>query len=243
MSWFSNIFDNFKGEEGQDNLFKLLGTGAGLAGVNALMKNEKFSGFFKPESPVTGYQGEIPKYEAVRERVAMPPRQAVPQEGADPNRRPGEAGRRYFSDTMFATKPESAPMSVAAARAKAKQEAAGLAGLNRTNQTNSRAPIEEDNKKVTMAQGGILAMREGRYLDGGSDGMADKVPARIDSGQEARLSDGEFVIPADVVSHLGNGNSDAGAKVLHAMMDRIRKERTGNKKQGKQINPKKMLPA
>ena len=73
--------------------------------------------------------------------------------------------------------------------------------------------------------------------------MADKIPARIDGAQEARLSDGEFVIPADVVSHLGNGNSDAGAKVLKDMMDRVRKVRTGNKKQGKEINPKKFLPA
>jgi hypothetical protein len=72
--------------------------------------------------------------------------------------------------------------------------------------------------------------------------MADKVPARIDGQQEARLSDGEFVIPADVVSHLGNGNSDAGAKLLKEMMSRVRKARTGNNKQGKEIDPKKFLP-
>ena len=86
-------------------------------------------------------------------------------------------------------------------------------------------------------------MAQGRYLNGGSDGMADKVPARIDGMQEARLSDGEFVIPADVVSHLGNGNSNAGAEQLFAMMDRARKARTGTTQQGKQINPNKMLPA
>ena len=72
--------------------------------------------------------------------------------------------------------------------------------------------------------------------------MAEEVPARIDGRQEARLSDGEVVIPADVVSHLGNGNSDAGAKVLEQMMSRVRKERTGNKKQGKEIDPKTVLP-
>jgi hypothetical protein len=72
--------------------------------------------------------------------------------------------------------------------------------------------------------------------------MADKVPARIDGQQEARLSDGEFVIPADVVSHLGNGNSDAGAKLLKEMMSRVRNARTGNDKQGKEIDPKKFLP-
>jgi hypothetical protein len=73
--------------------------------------------------------------------------------------------------------------------------------------------------------------------------MADKIPANIDGKQEARLSHGEFVVPADVVSHLGNGNSDAGADRLYAMMDRVRKARTGTKKQGKQINPNKYLMA
>ncbi len=93
-----------------------------------------------------------------------------------------------------------------------------------------------------MARGGIATLKEGTYLRGTSDGMADKVPANIDGVQEARLSDGEFVIPADVVSHLGNGNSDAGAKVLQDMMRRIRKTRTGNEKQGKEINPQQILP-
>jgi len=51
------------------------------------------------------------------------------------------------------------------------------------------------------------------------------------------------VIPADVVSHLGNGSTEAGAKVLHEMMTKVRKERTGNSKQGKQINPRKFVPA
>jgi hypothetical protein len=93
---------------------------------------------------------------------------------------------------------------------------------------------------LDMAQGGRALPP--RYLDGHSDGMADKVPANIDGKRPAALSDGEFVIPADVVSHLGNGNSNAGAKRLYEMMDRIRSARTGNHKQGKQINPAKFLP-
>lgn len=92
-------------------------------------------------------------------------------------------------------------------------------------------------------EGGIAKLAKGRYLDGDTDGMADKVPATIDGKQPAALSDGEFVIPADVVSHLGNGNSDAGAKILEQMMARVRKERTGNKEQGKEIEARKMLPA
>jgi hypothetical protein len=82
----------------------------------------------------------------------------------------------------------------------------------------------------------------GQLLKGPGDGMSDNIPAKIGNAQPARLADGEFVIPADVVSHLGNGSTDAGAKQLYAMMDRIRKARTGNKKQGKQINPSKFLP-
>jgi len=78
-----------------------------------------------------------------------------------------------------------------------------------------------------------------RYLQGPTDGMADDVPSSIDGIQPAKLSHGEFVIPADVVSHLGNGNSDAGANKLYQMMDKIRMARTGTKKQGKEINPDK----
>ena len=94
-----------------------------------------------------------------------------------------------------------------------------------------------------MMPGGIAGMAHGgRYLQGSTDGMADKLNTSIDGVQPAKLSHGEFVIPADVVSHLGNGNSDAGAKKLYEMMDKIRFARTGNKKQGKEINPDKFMP-
>ena len=95
------------------------------------------------------------------------------------------------------------------------------------------------------ATGGIaeLGSRKQRYLDGETDGMADKVPATIDNEDPAALSDGEYVIPADVVSHLGNGNSDAGAKVLDEMLSRVREARTGETEQAPEINPKEFLPA
>jgi len=73
--------------------------------------------------------------------------------------------------------------------------------------------------------------------------MSDNIPARIGQKQEARLADGEFVIPADVVSHLGNGSTDAGAKTLYSMMSKVRKARTGTKKQGRQIEASSYLPA
>jgi len=83
----------------------------------------------------------------------------------------------------------------------------------------------------------------GRMLKGPGDGMSDSIPAKIGERQPARLADSEFVVPADVVSHLGNGSSDAGAKQLYKMMDRVRKARTGTEKQGRQIQPSKYIPA
>jgi hypothetical protein len=98
--------------------------------------------------------------------------------------------------------------------------------------------VQEAMGQYGYAQGGNV---KGMYLGGPTDGMADQIPATIDNRQPAALSDGEFVIPADVVSHLGNGNSNSGAEQLYGMMDRIRKARTGSTEQGKQINPNKFL--
>jgi hypothetical protein len=90
--------------------------------------------------------------------------------------------------------------------------------------------------QVRMNQGG-------RYLSGNGDGMSDSIKANIDGTMEARLSDGEFVVPADVVSGLGNGSSDAGADRLYTMMDRVRKERTGTTRQAPEINARSTMPA
>ena len=203
----------------------LIGSATGMIGGNT--------------TPPTGYQGSVPNYDAVRERVPNT---------YDPNRRPGSGGQRYFTDTQYVPQVEGAtPVEPLTAE--------GLAALNAANPAQEMnnpvgiaTPVNTTNNQpanevMGMAAGGIAQLKKGQYLNGASDGMADKVPANIDGVQEARLSDGEFVIPADVVSHLGNGNSDAGAKVLKNMMSRVRKERTGNEKQGKQINPNKFIPA
>jgi hypothetical protein len=97
--------------------------------------------------------------------------------------------------------------------------------------------------RVNLNTASGLGMAKGGYLDGEGDGMSDSIPATIEGKQPARLADGEFVIPADVVSHLGNGSTKAGSKRLYAMLDKVRHARTGNKKQGKQIKPEKYMPA
>ena len=75
------------------------------------------------------------------------------------------------------------------------------------------------------------------------DGMSDNIPSSIDGAQPVLLSENEFVVPADVVSGLGNGSSDAGAEQLYAMMDRVRKARTGTEKMGKEVNAERLMPA
>jgi hypothetical protein len=105
---------------------------------------------------------------------------------------------------------------------------------------------DQSSMRDYVAQGynkGELFMARGGYLDGQGDGMSDSIPATIEGKQPARLADGEFVIPADVVSHIGNGSSKAGSKRLYAMLDKVRHARTGNKKQGKEIKADKYLPA
>lgn len=123
----------------------------------------------------------------------------------------------------------------------------GVQGDSAIGQLPGAMNVETMDPVVRMAQGGGIASLGGysdggRLLKGPGDGMSDNIPANISGRQPARLADGEFVVPADVVSGLGNGSTDAGAKQLYKMLDKVRTARTGTKKQGKQINPNKYLP-
>ena len=103
-----------------------------------------------------------------------------------------------------------------------------------------------------MASGGISSYNLGGYSDGGrllkgpGDGVSDSIPASIGDRQPARLADGEFVIPARIVSEIGNGSTDAGARKLYAMMQRIQQARgktVGKNKVAVKSGADKMLPA
>jgi hypothetical protein len=120
-----------------------------------------------------------------------------------------------------------------------KMAAGGMTDNTFNNGFNPFPSLPNTSNPISMAAGGMPP----RFLSGGGDGMSDSIKASINDKQEARLADGEFVIPADVVSHLGNGSSKAGAKQLYSMMDRVRSARTGRKSQGKQINPRKYMTA
>ena len=190
-----------KGSGGAGGLLELLGPLA----ISSFLKDR---GYTSPKIPSNAYEGSIPEYTAVREQVTG---------RDDTNRRPGSGGRRYFSDTMYAKKPEGQqPMSVEEARAAAKAQATGF-------------------------MGGGQVLEDGGYLQGDSDGQADLVPGDIDGVQEARLSHGEYVLPADLVAILGNGNSDAGAAALDDFMSTVRKKATGTPKQQKNIDADQVL--
>lgn len=110
---------------------------------------------------------------------------------------------------------------------------------------------DPDTQQYTlMASGGLTDL--GSYSDGGQllkgpgDGVSDDIPAMIGKHQPARLADGEFVIPARIVSELGNGSTDAGAKRLYEMMDRVqagRKKTVGKDKVAVDSKAEKHLPA
>jgi len=138
----------------------------------------------------------------------------------------------------------------------------GIAGILESAKAQGYTPMEYDQiygrgnalqemqaamKRAKYASGGVSSLGGysdgGRMLKGPGDGMSDSIPGVIANKQPARLADGEFVVPADVVSHLGNGSTDAGAKQLYAMMDKVRKARTGKKKQAPAVKANRYMPA
>jgi hypothetical protein len=111
-------------------------------------------------------------------------------------------------------------------------------------------PVYAAKGGVMMGAGGIADLGSysdgGRLLKGPGDGVSDNIPATIGGHQPARLADGEFVVPARIVSELGNGSTDAGAKRLYAMMERVQAKRKKSMGKGKfAVNAKaaKELPA
>jgi hypothetical protein len=245
----NNLRNVFKKDDGSTD-WAALGTAA--FGLYNATKGKDEGGYNKP----------VPKVEVIAGR---------PQYD-DTNRRPGEAGRRYFTNPTFVAQGDAASKEAAiqgALTQKAGLEAAapqyapqapnpyagkipmaynpqpmaatpsaGLPAIPTREQIDMQ---NQQNAPIQMARGGIADA--GRYLRGKTDGMADEIETSIDEEQPALLSHGEFVIPADVVSHLGNGNSEAGAEKLYSMMDRIREARTGTKEQGKEIDADKFLAA
>ena len=223
-----------------NNILGKAATPGGAAGLAGLLGGAL--GMNKASTP-PGWRGVINPEALTATRAQIPQPEYKPYSG-DP-----VMGRKSFTDTTYSLK--GAPTTTL------NPVTPEIAGPPPAGTVVAAAPVTEASPDLTpqnsmvgigAATGGLMGLARGgstgrpRYLKGHTDGMADKINTDIDGKQAAKLSHGEFVIPADVVSHLGNGNSEAGANVLYKMMDRVRQARTGNSKQGKQINPAKFMP-
>ena len=256
----------------------LAGLGTAAAAIYGLMGGNQVQ--------TGGYNKPIPKLTATREQVPY---------AADPNRRPGEAGRSYFTDTQF-----TAPADAAATQAAAKTQAQGIAAAvpQRAAQVNpyegkykpawnppeptaqvqsapasgvaQLLPVPEAQGFKAMAAGGGLAAGgfvvpadvvahlgngssssglallaeklNAKPIKGDGDGMSDSIPTHIDGKEKALVANDEAYISPEMVAKIGGGDGKAGSEKLYAMMEKIRKARTGNPEQGKQIDPDKFMP-
>ena len=255
----------------------LAGIGAGATALYGLMGGNQVQ--------TGGYNKPIPKLTATREQIPY---------AADPNRRPGEAGRSYFTDTQF-----TAPADAAATQAAAKTQAQGIAAAvpQRAAQVNpyegkykpawnppeptaqvqsapasgvaQLLPVPEAQGFKPMAAGGLAAggfvvpadvvahlgngssssglallaeKLNAKPIKGDGDGMSDSIPTHINGKEKALVANDEAYISPEMVARIGGGDGKAGSEKLYAMMEKIRKARTGNPEQGKKINPEKFMP-
>jgi hypothetical protein len=155
-----------------------------------------------------------------------------------------------IADMMPGAEREAAPMndkdivaeSIRAIRGELPEQEAAIV-LGQFLQTYGEEAFRKLVDDVQSGRAGAGGDMEGT-VQGPGDGMDDLVPATMDDGsQDVLLSDGEFIVPADVVSGLGNGSTDAGAEELHRMMDRVRQERTGRTEQAPKVAAGGLMPA
>lgn len=268
-----------------DGSVNLAGIGTAAAGLYTLFKGGN-------EIKKAGYDKPIPKLEATRQQINY----------NDPNRRPGEAGRQYFTDQQY-TDAAGVPAAQAAANTQAQGILAAYtprpkavnpyqaANYTPTPYKPAWNPAEDTTKADTttaasgvvqllpvqkaegfkaMAAGGGLAAGGfvvpadvvahfgngsssaglallkhklgAKPIKGKGDGMSDSIPTHIDGKEKALVANDEAYIDPRMVRRIGGGNIKAGSEKLYAMMEKIRKARTGNPKQGRQINPNKFMP-
>lgn len=201
----------------------------GLAALANKIFGDKGGGF-------ASYKGNIPKYTASRTMESIPQTMTVPKEGGGTQvvpRRPGSGGITYFSPMTYTPVTSTYDPGTITKYTSYSPPASGDTSGNTSGNTSGVSDTYQQDQSG-LARGGIASLPRsylGSYSDGGQllrgpgDGVSDDIPATIANRQPARLADGEFVIPARIVSELGNGSTEAGARKLYAMMDRIKKAR------------------
>lgn len=166
-----------------------------------------------------GYQGGIPTYTATRNMVTAPP-------SKESGRRPGAGGIDYGGNVTFTKVPAAAKGGLMPDGFVIPADVVSGAGNG-----SSEAGLKFFAKHLGA-----------KPIKGEGDGMSDSIPTTIGGNTPARVANEEAFVPPEMVKKLGNGDTERGAKKLYAMMDRIRKARTGTTDQGKQINPEKFMP-
>ena len=207
---------------GGTSSYGMAGQLAGLAGIGTLLNKIMGGG----SGGFAGYQGGIPQYTASRTMKEIP--QTVPV-----------AARPAVAATATTPAIAAQPETVAPRRP-------GSGGITYFTPMTYTPVAKAAGGGMMYSNGGISSL--GGYSDGGQllrgpgDGVSDDIPATIGDRQPARLADGEFVVPARIVSELGNGSTDAGARKLYAMMDRIKKTRAKAKNIAADTKADKHLP-
>lgn len=249
-SGFLNFLSNPGGSFGISDLLKgaknlFAGTGdfgkagqlAAFGGIAALLNKLMTQ---KPD-PV-GYQYGVPRYTALRSQtpIAQQRPTTTGPDGKVIPYRPGQGGITYFTPLRY---------QYAGYEPKKAEDFLTIpVGVTPPVSNPGGNPQNNPNTEVVASAaggympGGITMLAGGRYLRGPGDGVSDSIPAKFErSGQPARLADGEFVIDARTVSEIGNGSSEAGARKLYAMMDRVHRARK-KAKRGKPSGAEKYLP-
>ena len=175
----------------------------------------------------------------------MQPDAAKPYDGGGPN--PYEYEYNPNNQTYTRVTPGSRPRDMLAPTTPMMAAGGPIEALSDQNRMET---MVANGGQMFAAGGGISHLGDysdgGRLLKGPGDGVSDSIPATIANKRPARLADGEFVVPARIVSELGNGSTDAGARKLYAMMDRVQKARgktTGKDRVAVNSRAEKLLPA
>jgi hypothetical protein len=229
--------------EGFKNLYSALPTGT-LPATGATL----LAAASRPRlKPVDVNQGMIRPYEFSRTQNQQAyADQGSPMWSENPS---STRERQYFNDQFTALQPYAAPGPEYAADGGLVALADG-GPVEQMSMQNNALMLANNPDMPRMAAGGISHLGDysdgGRLLKGPGDGVSDSIPAVIADRQPARLADGEFVVPARIVSELGNGSTEAGARKLYAMMDRVqgaRKKSVGKHKVAVDSKAEKLLPA
>jgi hypothetical protein len=219
----------------------------GMGGIGATAK----SGLMALAPAITEMM--TPQQKAEEEKAKLKPFEYRYSSGYNPTPDEGYTGaqtgeRRHFDHRFVRTAAGGGLMDIQPIEAMSQQNQAQMQPAYAQGGVSDMA-VNPYTGSEAFAEGGLSHLGDysdgGRLLRGPGDGVSDSIPASIGDKRPARLADGEFVVPARIVSELGNGSTEAGARKLYAMMDRVQKARaktTGKDRVAANTKAERLLP-